>query len=146
MMVYQFLLLLLYDVFVEQFFVVIQVSFIDDLSFFKLFSYYCKVKFFWKNFEFLQSFSLVLVMFLFVFFQNGLVLNLFNNVYVMLLVFIFFVMECLFNVSNVCLSNFFFFQILVLVGNGVLFVWVIFILLFGSLIFLFDQFIKMVVG
>lgn len=146
MMVHQSSSPLPYDALVEQSSVAIQASLIDDLSPLKPLSYYRKVKSPWKNSESLQSSSSASATPSPVPFQNGSALNSFNNVHAMSPVPILPATERPSNVSNVCPSNSFFFQIPASAGNGASLVWATPTPPSGSSTPSPDQLIKMAVG
>lgn len=123
MMVHQSSSPLPYDALVEQSSVAIQASLIDDLSPLKPLSYYRKVKSPWKNSESVQSSSPASATPSPVPFQSGSTLNSFNNLHAMSPVPILPATERPSNVSNVCPSNAFFFQIPVSAGSGASVVW-----------------------
>ena len=142
MMVHQSSSPLPYDALVEQSSVAIQASLIDDLSPLKPPSYYRKIKSPWKNSESLQSSSPASP----VLFQNGSALNSFNNVHAMSPVPILPATERPSNVSNVCPSNAFFFQIPASVASGASVVWATPTPPSGSSTPSPDQLIKMAAG
>lgn len=112
-----------YDALVEQSSVAIQASLIDDLSPLKPLSYCRKVQSPWNNTESLQTSCPASVTPSPVPFQNGSALNSFNNPHAMSPVPILPATERPSNVSNVCPSNAFFFQVPVSAANGASVVW-----------------------
>lgn len=124
MMVHQSSSPLPYDALVEQSSVAIQASLIDDLSPLKPLSYYRKLKSPWNNTESLQSSCPASATPSPVPFQNGSISNSFSNLHAMSPVPILPATERPSNVSNVCPSNAFFFQIPAsAAGNGASVVW-----------------------
>lgn len=146
MMVHQSSSPLPYDALVEQSSVAIQASLIDDLSPLKPLSYYRKIKSPWKNSESLQSSSPASATPSPVPFQNGSALNSFTNVHAMSPVPILPATERPSNVSNVCPSNAFFFQIPASASSGASLVWTTPTPPSGSSTPSPDQLIKMAAG